>query len=747
MANNCPNVTLSLTLPISCQICLGKVRQPVICTNNHVFCSGCMDIWLKKAGQCPTCRIPITADNPCREIIGGTNENESNESHSVKKRLRKTRGELLLREYEDEIEGLLKENEDLRNRNQNLDSQLKSVLNPCTITASQQEDQSIDPTLLEEWRKKMRAASDCYSKVKLDLDKVKEANKMLRSQNIDLVQENMRLKAEVASRSPQKFGRCTVAALEAKIQHYQRDVEHLNKALERSDRYIEELEAHGGVAGHLTQDLQGRTDARGESSSSGEEEARTREQQIRALRRSLGDMENAPLCTTSLEGESQTLSAHHNYLLATGLGAADTYLDHRVGEMVKDSMDTDSIGLVAPSELFLPSTPSSAFRSLSLMSPGGSDDRKLGRKALAYLRRLSFEDCGPPSTSASAVEPKCSSVSAPFSNGGFPGSVSEARSSSTETAFWGAAWQSQKPSDLSSVASPNHSGPQQLNSGTSEAGPTTAEDQAEETDPMSSEASMDAAYRDKISELDSMMLEVPDVISRHSSADSHLSSSNLSSGSQLSLTSLRSGNSPDLTIEPGLDVTLVPVVEPVLLGVDSEEGGASCGGEEKDGVDLACRLEGTCSTALTESSAAGSAASATSSSATSSSATSSSATSSSATSSSATSSIATSCSATSCSATSSSATSSSATSSSATSSSATSSSATSSSATFSQPDELSFHLQFDPLTGVKSRQEGALSGRDDEEDGRPVGRERSVAKRKSHSPSNNSSPSKHSKFM
>lgn len=31
-----------------------------------------------------------------------------------------------------------------------------------------------------------------------------QANKALRSQNVDLVQENMRLKAEVASRSPQK---------------------------------------------------------------------------------------------------------------------------------------------------------------------------------------------------------------------------------------------------------------------------------------------------------------------------------------------------------------------------------------------------------------------------------------------------------------------------------------------------------------------------------------------------------------
>lgn len=133
MALNFHTSTLSLTLSISCQICLGKVttrsvfkslppvfgettmvylhgtncchvvtysnaavvsycfflsfltlkylvtnlsvvsvqvRQPVICANHHVFCSSCMEMWLKKASQCPTCRVPITTENPCREIIG-----------------------------------------------------------------------------------------------------------------------------------------------------------------------------------------------------------------------------------------------------------------------------------------------------------------------------------------------------------------------------------------------------------------------------------------------------------------------------------------------------------------------------------------------------------------------------------------------------------------------------------------------------------------------------------------------------
>ncbi|KAL1021646.1 hypothetical protein UPYG_G00016100 [Umbra pygmaea] len=616
MANNFQNVTLSLTLPISCQICLGKVRQPVICANNHVFCSCCMDIWLKKAGQCPTCRVPITADNPCREIIGGTNESESNESHSVNKRLRKTRGELLLREYEDEIEGLLKENEDLRIRNQSLESQLRTVLDPCTITARQQENNNIDPDVLEEWSKKMRAASDRYSKIKVDVDKLKEANKMLRSQNFDLVQENMRLKAEVASRSPQKFGRYTVAALEAKIQQYQRDMDHLKKALERSDRYIEELEGQQG------QDSQGHTDACPESTTSGAGEAETRvnHEQVSSMKRRLSDLKNASICTSSLEGESEMVSPHHSHLLATRVGHGAPGRGHRVDIGVGE-METDNLSAIAPS------TPSSAFRSLSL-SPGGADDRKLGYKALTYLRRLSFEDCGVAcsgvssgepkrsgvSNTLSAEEPKRSGVSTTFTNGVFPSSAVEAGSSTSNTVFWGTAWQSTRTSDMTlvtSVTSPNHSGAQQVNTalGHSERSPDTdqastlSEDLAElGTEPMSSEASMDAAYLDKISELDSMMLEGTDGLSRRGSADSHLSS-----GSKLSLTSIQSAYSPDLTLETGLDVTLVPELDGCssLLDADPDhDGGAETqaagpvslslnNGQVKRDVELPGRLTGT----------------------------------------------------------------------------------------------------------------------------------------------------------
>lgn len=41
-------------------------------------------------------------------------------------------------------------------------------------------------------------------KVKRRFDVGSQVNKTLRSQSVDLIQENMRLKAEVANRSPQK---------------------------------------------------------------------------------------------------------------------------------------------------------------------------------------------------------------------------------------------------------------------------------------------------------------------------------------------------------------------------------------------------------------------------------------------------------------------------------------------------------------------------------------------------------------
>ena len=50
------NQNTTLTLPITCQICLSRVRDPCVCPNLHAFCKCCIDMWLEKSKQCPTCR-------------------------------------------------------------------------------------------------------------------------------------------------------------------------------------------------------------------------------------------------------------------------------------------------------------------------------------------------------------------------------------------------------------------------------------------------------------------------------------------------------------------------------------------------------------------------------------------------------------------------------------------------------------------------------------------------------------------
>ncbi|XP_017559121.2 ORC ubiquitin ligase 1 [Pygocentrus nattereri] len=488
MAQSCQSVTLSLTLPIACQICLGKVRKPKICSNSHVFCSTCIDVWLQKCSQCPTCRVAVTPENPCREIIGATNDSESNENHSVKRRLRKTRGELILQEYEDEIETLLKENEDLRSKNLSLETQLKTALEPSTLFVAQTETEAVDPSLLQESAKKLKAANELYQKVKQDVEKLKEANKTLRSQNVDLIQENMRLKAEVESRSPQKFGRYTVAALEAKILQQEREMTQLKKALERSDKYIEELEAQVSKSrregANTTEDSQSKGSVSGGTQAAVGGASTGSSSRIAAMRRSLSEMEEASVCT-DLERKSINLPNSHGFLLTTsdtcrGIGFLNEALSPR-----NDALQNITVPV--------PSTPSSAFSSLSLRSPAVCSERKPSFKRLTYLRRLSFDDCSSSSSfSASASVDQSSKAGQVDKDGSF--SHRNVLNTGKE-ALW-SGWQDIKPASFLS-ANENSAGFKQRES----------EDGSSVDEAEASEASMDLAYLDKISELDSMMAE------------------------------------------------------------------------------------------------------------------------------------------------------------------------------------------------------------------------------------------------
>lgn len=75
---------------------------------------------------------------------------------------------------QEEIEGLIRENEELKTKNQSLESQLKTALDPSSMNAVQTDDKTVDPLVLEEWSNKLRAATDVCEKIKQDMDKLKE---------------------------------------------------------------------------------------------------------------------------------------------------------------------------------------------------------------------------------------------------------------------------------------------------------------------------------------------------------------------------------------------------------------------------------------------------------------------------------------------------------------------------------------------------------------------------------------------
>ncbi|XP_066521282.1 ORC ubiquitin ligase 1 isoform X2 [Hoplias malabaricus] len=432
-----------------------------------------------------------------RNHRGATNDIESNGNHSLKRRLRRTRGELILQEYEDEIETLIKQNEDLKSKNLRLQSQLKTALEPSTSFFPQNETEAVDLCVLEESTKKLKAANQLYQKVKQDMEKLKEANKTLRSQNVDLIQENMRLKAEVESRSPQKYGRYTVAALEAKILQNEREVAQLKKALERSDKYIEELEAQASTSqrdgGKIKEDSQPEGSASGEMQT-GDGGATLNCSRIATMQRSLGEKEEVSVCT-GLERKSINLPNGHGYLLTT------SDMCPGIGNLVEGlSSQNDMLQNIIMPIPSTPSTPSSGFSSLSLKSPAVCCNKKTSFKHLTYLRRLSFDDgCSSSSFCATASGDQSFKVSQVDSGD----SLSQRNISNSDNGVLWSGWQDTKATNPATFLSTNEN-TAEFKEGVSQDASTLDYDD-------SSEVSMDLAYHDQISELDSMMAHTPDI--------------------------------------------------------------------------------------------------------------------------------------------------------------------------------------------------------------------------------------------
>lgn len=296
-----------------------------------------------------------------------------------------------------------------------------------------------------------------------------------------------------------------MAALEAKIQQYERDVDHLKRALERSDQYIEELESRV----RNTEKRQLETQEALGNNKGGTEVLR-QQQKINMMMRSLSDDERRSICSNP-EAESRTFSRNHSLVF---MPSADPKEFNRnlIGEQKNEDSESTSFD-------FLPTTPSSAFRSLTLRSPG-IREKKVAFKPVSHLRRLDFDEYSSPAKTSAALEKKINSLEK------FPKGLYQTEMESSKSVFWGS-WQRSSLRDLPHPGSSKEN----LAKGTTSA--TLIREEPESLQ-MSSEASMDAAYLDKISELDSMM---------------HDGESSSSRGSQLSLTS-----SPHID----LDNTLVP---------------------------------------------------------------------------------------------------------------------------------------------------------------------------------------------
>ncbi|KAJ3119733.1 hypothetical protein HK098_005199 [Nowakowskiella sp. JEL0407] len=106
------SVAISHTLPLLCGVCKQKVKGPVVCPNRHVFCDSCLQEWIKRRPQCPTCKVEISPSTPCLPLVGANMESDkeidlisSEEMQERRERavMRKTQLTMIMKDYEEEI--------------------------------------------------------------------------------------------------------------------------------------------------------------------------------------------------------------------------------------------------------------------------------------------------------------------------------------------------------------------------------------------------------------------------------------------------------------------------------------------------------------------------------------------------------------------------------------------------------------------------------------------------------------------
>lgn len=325
-----------------------------------------------------------------------------------------------------------------------------------------------------------------------------------------------------------RFGRFTVAALHSKVEQSEREMNRLKKALERSDKYIEEIESQllqlkkAGKGSQTVSAVSERvlsTDGEGGESSEDTTCLKTQAEEKKALNTSqspdsLEQLTSGGTCLSSssqdgLNGSNtqcapkkELFPGCHRVLLDENSTNMDTCLEDQWNKIEECTPYKDE-------ELYDLPPPCTPFLSLSRLQLNTPDGKENGRKPSTFLRKLKFgefhdtsDDCSKDSsehsTSSCNSKKKINCFTAGKSGvwGTCPTNFAE------NLDFDG--------SEQNSVAGQSDETTAKSSDKTSSCLPkrlhTLCSSEMNRTR-TSSEASMDAAYLDKISELDSMMSE------------------------------------------------------------------------------------------------------------------------------------------------------------------------------------------------------------------------------------------------
>lgn len=332
-----------------------------------------------------------------------------------------------------------------------------------------------------------------------------------------------------------RFGRFTVAALQSKVEQYERETSRLKKALERSDKYIEELESQ---VAHLKHSEEAKEDmdalgqrapsADGKGPNSSDEGVPSKNQSDGARQQAGSASSASHLATPSSSRLADTSSIRQESTSRTEpncpqnkdrypkpteplLGARETpmetYLEREWGSKPSDCVpykEEELYGLPAPCT-------SLSLSCLQLNTPENRENPVVksgsSRKHANHLRKLVFDDfCDSPNA--------CNNSSSEDDRRG-----NEKKSdcfASSKTGFWDCCPTSYAQSlefDGSEGTTIADSVGEIRSKSSEKSGPCLSKRLSclrsleMNRTRTSSEASMDAAYLDKISELDSMMSE------------------------------------------------------------------------------------------------------------------------------------------------------------------------------------------------------------------------------------------------